>query len=570
MAVRSNILRWLLWLRWKMLLRGYTRRGKAGAILGTIGIFFFIVFFVGSMATGTFFAYRFAPAPANIEVLFLVLTGVFVVWLFLPLMLINVNEGLDLSKLTQFPLRRAELVSSLVLSTILDIFTLALFLIFGAVVAGFAVSLPVTLMVLLVLVVFYVQVIAASQLLLTLLMSVIQVRRLRDLSVILFVILIGLWYVIQFSFQGMRSISFYEGLRNAPYSPILQWLPPGMAARAIQQATLGNWVVSFAWLAGLAVVTLIFLYFWIRLVEYSMVEGGGAGAVGRERRKKGSTLPSPSSAVIAPVSAPATASAGTLARWVPAPVWAIAVKDLKYYRRDPQLTALLVQTVISVFFVVFINLVNGGKSSNYTAHVGPWIMLGAPLFVCFMLFTLSYNVLGMERQSLQSLFLFPVDPRYILWAKNLVSFCIGAVEIILVVVMTGFFTKAWENVAPALAVGLSSIFVVLAFGNITSIFFPQRMKQFQRGFQNSASLSSQQGCLRGVMQLVMMGLLLVVLTPVGLALILPAVFHMRWIWSISVPASVIYGIAIYAVATTLVAPAMLRRAPEIMEVTTRE
>ena len=73
--------------------------------------------------------------------MFLVLTGIYLLWIVLPLLEFTVNEGLDLSKLTLFPLTRAELMASLVLSSLLDVPTLGLLLVFAAVVAGWAFSL---------------------------------------------------------------------------------------------------------------------------------------------------------------------------------------------------------------------------------------------------------------------------------------------------------------------------------------------------------------------------------------------------------------------------------------------
>ena len=147
MAVHADKLRWLFWLRWKLLLRGFTR--DRARIIGAIVMLVFGVPFYGGIAVGTFFAYRYLPYPANMEVLFLVLTGVYLLWIVLPLFEFTVNEGLDVSKLMLFPLTRLELMVSLLFSTLLDVPTVGLLLIFAAVVAGWAISLPVALMALL-------------------------------------------------------------------------------------------------------------------------------------------------------------------------------------------------------------------------------------------------------------------------------------------------------------------------------------------------------------------------------------------------------------------------------------
>src|SRR5947207_15327345 len=98
-------------------------------------IVFGLPFYAG-IAIGTYLAYRFLPYPANTEVLFLVLTGVYFFWMMLPLFEFTVNEGLDVSKLVLFPLTRPELMISLLFSTLLDIPMFGLILVFIAVEIG--------------------------------------------------------------------------------------------------------------------------------------------------------------------------------------------------------------------------------------------------------------------------------------------------------------------------------------------------------------------------------------------------------------------------------------------------
>src|SRR5437764_672581 len=177
MEIHVEKLRWLFWLRWKIFLLGFTR--YTGRIIGLIFLLLFGLPFVGGIGFITFVAYRRLSPPANAEVLFLVLTGVALLWAVLPLLEYSINEGLDISKLALFPLTRTELMASLLLSTLLDIPTVGLLVILGTVVAGWASSLPVALMALLTVLVFYVQVIGTSQLILALLMRTLQSRRFR-------------------------------------------------------------------------------------------------------------------------------------------------------------------------------------------------------------------------------------------------------------------------------------------------------------------------------------------------------------------------------------------------------
>jgi ABC-2 type transport system permease protein len=557
--IHGDKVRWLFWLRWKILIRSFTRAsGRVSRIIGTAFLVLFGLPFVGGIAVGTYFAYRYLPAPANINVLFLMLTGVYLLWLLLPLLEFSVNEGLDLSKLSLFPLTRAELMVSLLLSTLLDIPTIGLLLVFAAVVAGWAFSVPLALVALLTMLIFYVQVIGMSQLVLALLMRVLQSRRFRDLSIIIVALFSSSCYLFQqLAFRGLGSGGFVTNLNHMTISSYLQWLPPGMAARAIQQAMVGNWGMSALWLAALLVISVLVLYLWQLVVERGL-NSPESGGVQRVRRRR---VVRAANAVIHPAGFWRSALASQVA--------AIALKDLKYFRRDPQLQATFAQSIVSIVVLIFITVFSPGGSGRQL-FLSSWTVMLAPFFVFLALYSLSYNMLGFERQSLVTLFLFPVEPRHILWGKNLVVFCIGAVEIILVVGIATFLSRAWDMVWPALAVGLAGIAVMLGCGNFTSVFFPQRMRLAQRGFRASANMSSEGGCLRAVMSLAALAATALILIPVALALIAPVYFNLRWIWTFSIPASLLYGAAFYYVVTELVAPRILAKAPEILEITTRE
>lgn len=569
MVMHGNKLRWLFWLRWKMFLRAFTRgSGRIVVIIGRILLLLFGLGVGGTIAVLSFLAYRFLPPPANTEALFLVLTAIYIVWAVLPLLEFNINEGLDPSKLSLFPLTRVELMVSLLLSTVLDLPMIGVFLVLVALVAGWATSFPLAVVALLGAIIFYVQLIGISQLVLALLMRTLQSRRFRDvMTVVLIILLSSSGLIWQFLARGLASNNFLALLQHATISSYLQWLPPDMVARAIQQAVAGNWGMSLLWLAASLVVGLLVLYLWQIVVERSLrsAEDDDVVKSAGSRKRAGTIAPQGQGAQ--------GQSLNWLARVLPGPVLAIMLKDFKYFRRDPQLQAMLVQSVVTIVlaggYVAFSGVQSGKNAGSFFHVVGPWAMMVAPLFMVFSLFALTYNTLGSERQSLTTLFLFPVEPKYILWGKNLTVFIVGMVEMTLLVLAAAFLSRAWELVLPALVVGLAAIGVLLGCGNFTSVFFPQRMKAAFRGFQASANLSAEGGCLRGLMSMAAFYGMIIILAPVEAALILPVIFHAQWWWIISIPLSLVYAGAIYYSVTMLVAPRILTKAPEILAATTR-
>src|ERR1700737_1362326 len=100
MVVHGDKLRWLFWLRLRILTRGF-RRNRA-SLIGSIVLRLVVLFFAGWATFGAYIAYRALHDPANSEGLYLVLTGLLVLWIVLPLMEGASNEGQDLSKLQRF------------------------------------------------------------------------------------------------------------------------------------------------------------------------------------------------------------------------------------------------------------------------------------------------------------------------------------------------------------------------------------------------------------------------------------------------------------------------------------
>ena len=554
MVVHADKLRWLFWLRWKVFSRGFTR--NAWSVVRTIFLFLFVLSVAGLAAVGSFLAYRFLPAPANIEVLFLVLTAVYFLWILLPLLEYTVNEGLDVSKLIQFPLTRAELMASLLFSTLLDIPTLGLILIFAAVVAGWALSVPVGILAFVAMLIFYVQVIGISQLVLAVLMRTLQSRRFRDLSIIIIAVFSSSCYLIQqFVLGGTRLEHFYESLKSGSFSPYLQWLPPGLAARSVQQAALGNWGASFAALGLLLVLTALVLYLWEVVLERSLSTPEVGGTARRRPRRQ--------PVVTAPVSSQPV-EMGVWERLIPPQVLAIANKDLKYFWRDPQLKAIMFQSIVYVAIFILGPLLNPNSQrlgSAYTLYI-------TPLIVFLLTITLSLNSLGLERQSLTTLFLFPVKPERILWGKNLAVFALAIGELVVLILVAAFLSHAWGLVLPVLAVALAGMGITLGCGNFTSVYFPQYMRQM-RSFRATGA-SSPGGCLRAVTSIAMLVVTAILLIPVGVALVVPVLIHAQWIWVFSIPLALAYGIVFHQVVTRQVAPRIVERAPEILAITTRE
>lgn len=583
MLVHSDKLRWLAWLRVKMLLRGFQRSPRT-LIFAIIGLLF-VLGLGGSGALGLLAAFLNLPAPANSELLYLLFSGLMFFWIVLPLLSYSTNEGLDVTKLQLFPLTRPEVMFSLLFSSLFDIWTVLLFLLLGVtVVAWWLQSLALGLLTLLVSVVFYVVMVGISQLILALLMRTLQSRRFRDLSIIVLALFGSSCYLFsQFAFRANNLTNFGHALNQGNFSPYLQWLPSGVAASAIRAATQGNWLGSFAMFGLLLLICALVLYLWQLVLARSMT-ASESGAARRSKQRQQAALagaaPAGSVAVrlsgeraqarTGAVASRAGASSGK-ARLVEQ-LQALVKKELLCFWRDPQLKIVMFQTLIYVVVFVLFPAFNaaGGRGGRgvFYANYAPFASV-AVIFLSML--TLSLNTLGLERKSLSTLFLFPIDRRRLLWGKNLAVALLGTVVLVVLMIFCAVTSREQAMILPAVVIALAGMGITLGSGNLASTYFPRYQRSIgQRGYSATGGQAQSGGCLNQLMSIVMLLTTVLLLIPVALGIGIPFFLNAQWVWLLAMPLSLIYGAALYLVFTNLSARRMLAREPEILAVTTRE
>ena len=96
---------------------------------------------------------------------------------------------------------------------------------------------------------------------------------------------------------------------------------------------------------------------------------------------------------------------------------------------------------------------------------------------------------------------------------------------------------------------------------------PLRVRQLRMGTNN---LSSENGCLRSVISLAALWATLIALAPVFLLLLLPLFLDHLPLLAFMAPLALVYGFSVYQVATILIAPRLMNRAPEILAVVARD
>jgi ABC-2 type transport system permease protein len=573
MVVHGDKLRWLAWLRLKMLTRSF-RRSPSTLVFTIIGLLF-ALFFAGSLGFFLFFAFSNLSAPADSELLYLLFSGALLFWIVLPLLSFSTNEGLDVTKLQLFPLTRLEVMFSLLFSSLFDLWTLFLFVLFGVTIAAWWTKSPALgLAALLVIVVFYLVMVGISQLILALLMRTLQSRRFRDLSIIIIALFSSSCYLVsRFASGASNILNVGETLDRGGFSPYLQWLPSGVAASALRDASQGNWGGSFAMLCTLLIIGALALYLWQMVLERSMTasETGGAWRARRRQAAGTSRRAGRIASVEARSAAPARGASPKANLWDQ--LQALVKKELLCFWRDPQLKVRVFQIAIYVLIFVLVpafSASHGGANGGDSFYTRYTPFTSVAVVFLFML-TLSLNTLGIERQSLTTLFLFPIDRRRLLWGKNLTIFLMGLVVMVLLLIVCTLISHEQPMILPAAVIGLAGLGVTLGCGNLSSVYFPRYQRPIgQRGYTATGGQAQSGGCLNSLMSTLMLIVTVLLLSPVALGIGIPFFLNMQWLWAAAVPLSLAYGLVLYIVFTNIAAKRMLASEPEILNATTRE
>jgi hypothetical protein len=405
-------------------------------------------------------------------------------------------------------------------------------------------------------------------------MGILRSRRFRDLMVVFFALfgvscaLIN--QIVSRAMVGFRPSDF----ATWHLERYLQWFPTGFGARAIILADQGNYVAALPWLGAMLALAVVMLVVWAWVLERGITTAESAGTGVRRRSRRGRAGVAVAGGGAAVAGAASVSEAGSRrGGWGPVsgPALDIADKYRRNFMRDPQMKASLVSTIFLLVFVMLPSIF-GGRRVELTSPDGglglpiaPWQVFLAPLPALLITLNLAQNAFGLEREGLQTLFLFPVRPLDILRGKNLAVGVVAGSLAVLMTLLVAALGGAWSNVPIALGYGIAAILVVMGCGNLISVFIPMRVRRMRMGQGNFAA--SGNGCLRTLLMGFASMATYALLAPVAAALLLPLFLsHSEWL-VVTLPASLLYAIVFYEVVTRIAAAQLLARAPDILKAT---
>ncbi len=192
-------------------------------------------------------------------------------WLIAPIMVFGVDGTLDPATLAMYPLRTRKLIAGLLaasatgawpLANVAGLLGVTIGLAhgpLGEVVAVAAVALQVLFC------------ISLSRFVTTSMAGLLRSRRGRDLAAFLIVPLVALY---EFFTQVVPKAAAAGKITTASFAGLdawMRWLPPGLAAHAIQDASDGRLGLAFLRLALLAAVIVVLGWLWVRSLSRALV-----------------------------------------------------------------------------------------------------------------------------------------------------------------------------------------------------------------------------------------------------------------------------------------------------------
>ncbi len=527
----------LLWLKWRLLGASY-RRNRARLIFLIVMVVLFLAPLSLGLSGGLLWGFLGGSRRIAFELLNVLLAGLWLVWLLAPVFGLALGESADISKQLIFPIAPLRLFLGAMLGSFLDPPSFFLAPLMVAVVIGWAKSLYMPAVTIVVLAVFLIHTFALAQTILLLLLGLVRSRRAQDIATVVGpLVFIGLYVGIQ---VGARQ-AHLAGVRFSQLEPsrYLIYTPPGIAARSIGDAAAGN--VGGALASGALLLVLAGAAVLLGAhVMHRVYAGEIVDAPRRRARERDAESRRPRRSRLT---------------FVPPAVEAMLLKEMRYLWRDPQMKSMLLALLWPAIWLVVFARTSFGTGPWFPASVGLVCLLAGSGF--------AMNTFGFDREGLKLLFLFPAQRGVILLGKNALAFVItaGAATI------GALIAAAWKGQLPRLPVLLpflwSFVVLLVVVGNYISVYLPTRVPR--RG-ENPFAQGMEKGCATSLLRSLILPATMLLGLPLAGGYLGPELLQRPVLYALSIPAALAYAGAVYWLALPHIADALLQRETNIIEI----
>jgi ABC-2 type transport system permease protein len=463
--------------------------------------------------------------------------AVTVCWTVVPLLGFGTDETLDPQRLALLPLTRRELLSGLLAAALVGVAPLATGIALSGAIIGLAPDLLGAFLIALSVVATLVLCVVASRVLIAALAPLLRSRRGRDLMVMTITLAIFVPQAFRFFRPAHRNDdatrTFSDIARRVRYTPF------GWAGWAATEAGKSHVLAAVAGLAAVAALIGVLLWVWSIAIPRAMTASDISASARTDSR-------------------PGRRHSALFPRFVPARrrrrAAAVAVKELRYYVRDPRRRAPLISALLIPALVLFQTLRDGSHRPAATTLLGLIALLPAS--------GLTLNQFGLDGAALWSTIVTGNDPRSDLIGKNIATAIVLAPLVIIPTLITAALTHGWSYAPLTIGLAPGMLGVVLAIGDLVSVYAPYALPDRR----NPLAANPGQGCVGGVAAKAALAVDALVLVPVGLITVFTlSAFDLPVATVLAVGFATAYGGGAWVIGRNAAARRVWWRMPELLD-----
>jgi ABC-2 type transport system permease protein len=429
---------------------------------------------------------------------------IFAAWVFGPLLTGGVDDTLDPSRVTLFPLKREELRRGFIAAALTGYVPVATFIGLTGTVFSFGHSLRSVVLLVAIVITQMAIALTCSRALATVLALAGRSRRGRDIGIILASSFGGLLFLGGMSTSVMSDHQYDQAV------DIVRWFPAGFMAQASIDVREGLYGPAALRILSMAALSWVLMQVWLRGLDRLLVSPEG---VRQARRIKKQGYP-----VLGPL-------VGLIGR---KPWGAVMMKELRYLFRAPQRrSAFVIGTVIGAPFA-FVQMLRTGSADGMAI----WF---APVSLPFGLGATN-NLLGADAASLWMETSSGLSMRTLLAGKSLAAIPYVVTPVLISATALGIFSRDLPSTLLMLALTLVCWGIPLGTGCIVSVVAPFAQHDQDNPYANKRPTSGE-GMLIGMLGVISLFAIGAFAFPVALVMFICVRYGPVW----SLPVGVVFS-----------------------------
>ena len=502
-AQSSAQYRAIAWLRWRIFLNSFRRKGSVGEVVARIIVYpVAAVILIGPTIAAGIFAGIFAYA-GQLDKIAWILWAAFAFCQFLNIQLGQPGTTFDPTQLIRFPLSISNYTAVRLFFGLLAPANISAVFVALAVAVGISVELPrLWPYAFLAMLAFAAANVLFSRMLFAWVDRWLSTRRAREIfTALIFIFSLGIQWLnltfnptynhpSRFGIHGAKASNLSpEKLEAATrlYHHVLPWIagfPPNLTASALQAAQAGT---HLRFLVDVLCCTLYAVAFYAIFAWRSRIEYRGENLSDQANAVAKSSISTAAPALTTALptslpagSAPVSLSPSETQRGI---ISALIGKEFLTLRRNTGIA----YGVLAPVFLVFIFAFKLAAGRHFS-----WLFPVATVYALMGVVPLAYNTFGLEGPGVQFHFMAPVRIRDVVLAKNLMSFALAALDIVLVYAVISYASGVPSLRMTIIGIlwAVAMVFTSLTIGNRRSITAPKKIEPGRTASKQASPLSS--------------------------------------------------------------------------------